>query len=115
MTTPLPQDFEDIFKPLGLSGLTQEEKTKMLGEMQEIVENRVTLRILDSIPQEEREVFQKLEKDEDFTEFFKKHSIDPVSMSLEEGLKFREELIADASFIQGQITAKLDEKKDEEV
>ena len=64
MKTPLPQGFDDIFGPLGLAHLSPEEKQKMLSEMQEIIENRVTLRILDMIPQEERPVFEKLEKDE---------------------------------------------------
>ncbi|MEK7545015.1 MAG: DUF5663 domain-containing protein [Patescibacteria group bacterium] len=108
MHSTFPQGFDDIFAPLGLSHLSAEEKQKMLSEMQEIVENRVTLRILDSIPVDQRPIFEKLEKDEEFTEFLKKHNIDPVAISLEEGMKFREELVADSSFIQGQIEARME-------
>lgn len=101
---PLP--FDDIFVKLGLENLKPEEKERMRSDMQEIIENRVTLRILDIVPEPERETFSKLESGEDFTAFFEKHGINPVQISTEEAMKFREELIQDASYIQGAVEAK---------
>lgn len=102
--------FDDIFAQLGLDQLSPEEKQKMMKDMEEIIENRITLQIIDTLSEEDKQAFSALNTDEEFAKFFESHNIDPMAIAVEEAAKFREEMIRDASYIQGQVEAKIKDK-----
>jgi hypothetical protein len=109
MTPPI--SFDDIFAKLGLAGISDEEKEKMTKDMEEIIESRITIAIMEKLSDEEKAAMEKLNTDEEMADFFKSHGIDPAAIAMEEAVRFREEMIADGSFIQAQVEAKM---KDEQ-
>lgn len=96
-------DYKDLFDQLGLSDLSEEEKNKRFLEMQDVIEQRVFLRIMNLLSDEDKKVFENFESDEETDKFFVDKKIDTEQISLEEALAYREELIGNMSYMMGKL------------
>jgi len=102
--------FGDLFQLLGLEGLSQEEKEKYLQQWNGLVQDRITLRIMSTLSEDDQKKLDELP--EGNLDAFLREKIPQLdNLVLEESLKFREGLIADANFLKGAISAQ-QEKKD---
>jgi|GEM_PF-7123812 len=97
--------YDELFFELGLADLPADEKARRASEIEENIETRVISRILSAMSEEDKKLFDACKTDADIEEFFKKKNIDPAAIAMEEALNFREELIRDAAYIEGRLSA----------
>ncbi len=56
---------KDLIKEFGLEGLPEESQAKVITAMTETLTNKITLRILEELSEEEREELEKVQESED--------------------------------------------------
>lgn len=105
MTKQTTFSYDDLFVQLGLANLSAEEKAKLVKSMEENIEGRVMVRVLNSLTEEEKTAFDACKTDAEIEAFLKSKNIDMAAIAVEEALTFREELIKDASYIEGKLDA----------
>lgn len=98
--------FTDLFTQLGLQSLPQKEKERIFEDLQNLVNDRVLLRIMNTLNEQEKEKFLALTTEEETTKFLQEKGIDPAVLAMEESLTVREELIRDAGYIEGKLRGK---------
>lgn len=88
---------KDIFELLGLKDADQKRKDKIIADMLETIENRVTERMLDALDMVgEAENFDKLVDADDQVAadaLLLKHGIDLSQISLEESMLYKAEIV----------------------
>lgn len=95
--------YNDLFNMLGLSSLPEAKKAELFEKMQDLVNDRVTARILSMMTDMEADEFMELETEEETTKFLEKKNIDAVAIAAEEALGVREDVIRDISIIDGKL------------
>ncbi|OIP23987.1 hypothetical protein AUK11_04175 [bacterium CG2_30_37_16] len=85
---------KDIFELLDLKDLPQEYKDKMVSEMEDMLENRVIARLMDSLSKEDAEKFDNLPENDNnaITEFFKDKDINIEQITAEEALILKSDM-----------------------
>lgn len=96
--------YDEFFAQLGLENLPAADKKKLAEQMQENIENKITLRVMEMLSEEDKKLFDACKTDVDIEEFFKAKKINPGAIAVEEALTFREELLQDASYIEGRLS-----------
>ena len=90
------EDGKDIFTLMGAADLPDVEKGEILAQMLEIIQNRVLLRIADSLSPEQQkamEVAGESEGMEELEKFIEKNVTDIEQMFKDETEKFKQEQI----------------------
>ncbi len=82
---------EDIFNLLGLGSMSDSEKEEYLDAMNDTIQARLLLSIVEDLSPEDREQMDLLEGDE-LMKFFEARGIDIVARMLEEAIQYRLEL-----------------------
>ena len=105
-----PQILEkDIIELLGLDNLPEDKKAALLAKMAETVLNRISLRILDQLSDADQKRFNALLKqktaDAEIDQFLKSKIKNLDEMRMAEILRFKQELSADAEYIQQKLTS----------
>jgi hypothetical protein len=94
----------DLFEKLGLAGLSPEQKEKYLQEWTDMVQQKVTLRVMNELSEEDQKKLEKL-SGKAFEEFLQKNIPNFNAIMVEETVRFREDLIADANYLRGKFNA----------
>ncbi|HBB02577.1 MAG: hypothetical protein US89_C0014G0015 [Candidatus Peregrinibacteria bacterium GW2011_GWF2_38_29] len=105
MTKQQTFSYDDLFVQLGIANLSAAEKEVFAKSIEENVEGRIMVRILNSLSDEDKTAFDACKTDAEIEAFLKAKNIDMSAIAVEEALTFREELIKDASFIEGKLSA----------
>lgn len=98
---------KDIIELLGLQNLPEKEKTVLIAKMAETVLDRISLRILDELEEEDKKKFDELLKvkasPEKVDKFLasKIKNLDEIKMA--EILRFKQEMVEDAKHIRDRI------------
>lgn len=100
----IKMDPNEFFNKVGLSSLSPEEKEKRFAEMMEVVEMRVFEQLMEILDEEEQEKFNSFETEDEAVNFLKEKNIDLNVIAMEEGQKYREELINDMAEIESGLT-----------
>lgn len=82
----------DLFTAIGLQDLSSEEKEELIATMSKTVFARVFLQVGEMLEDHDRVVFSELEVGS-LISFLHERGIDLVAMLIEEGVKYRHELI----------------------
>ncbi len=88
---------KDILELLGLEDLPEDQKRDLLTKMGELIEDRITLRILDFLTEEDRKKMDELlekGKEKELDEFLKEKVPNLEELVLAEVLSFKEELVS---------------------
>jgi hypothetical protein len=101
---------DNLLEELGLTELSEEKKFEKAQQIFAVLKDRLALRYLESLPANELAEVQSYEP-EKFLEFLNSKGIDTNQIAIEEGVKLREELIANANFAAGYIQAKAEQDK----
>ena len=96
-------NYQDLFDQLGLTDLSEEEKNKRIAEMQEVLDQRIFLRMMNMLSEADRDLFDTLEKDEDIDKFLAEKGINPEELAFEEATAYREELIQNMAYMMGKM------------
>lgn len=86
---------ENLIALLGLEVLPDAQKIALLGKMSDLVQKRVTARILDMLPKEDQETFVDAASRKDAAgvqTILQKHTIDMMAFVAEEAGKVKEEM-----------------------
>ena len=110
-SSAISSQFGDLFEKLGLKEVTEEQKQKLLGEWTEMVQDRITLRMLSILSEEDKKQLDTLEGDA-FDQFIQEKVPNFDALVAEETIRFRENLIADTSYLKGRMHA--EDQQDEE-
>ena len=97
---------KDILEVLGAEKLDQQKKEELYLQMAEIVQNRVTVRIMDALSEEDKESFVKILDEDDnakVSDFLKNKNINPAQMLAEEAIVYKMELV---TLVKGQNQAR---------
>lgn len=98
---------KDIIKLLGLENLPEKEKTVLIAKMAETVLDRISLRILDELKEEDKKKFDELLKAKASPKKVDKFlaskikNLDEIKMA--EILRFKQEMVEDAKHIRDRI------------
>ena len=86
---------QNIIKELGLEALADDKKAALLQQMAEIIQQKLTLRLMDKMTPEDKETFEKtMDTDPDkANEFIQKTFPDFLEIMQEEIIKLKQELI----------------------
>jgi hypothetical protein len=99
-------DYANLFAQLGLDDLSSEQKEKHFAEMQEIVEQRVFLRVMDTLSEEDKKIYDTLKTDEELDKFYIDRKISLEQIATEEAVAYREELLQNMAYAQGALGVK---------
>ncbi len=96
-------DYQDLFDKLGLSDLSEKEKSKRIAEMNEVLEQRIFLRIMSELSDENQKIFETIVKEDELDKFLEKNGIVPEKIAFEEATAYREELIQNMAYMMGKL------------
>lgn len=96
---------DDLFAKLGLANSDQATKDKLGVMMQELVQDKINLAILGMLTPDERREMDNV-PDGEITDWLMQKGINLGELIAEEVQDFRESMIADMAYLQGQIDAK---------
>jgi len=94
---------QNIIDLLELKNLPEEKKSALLEKMVEIIQNRITLRILDALSEKEKEELDKLmdaKKEEKIDQFLREKVPNFDALTIAEILKFKEEMVDNLKVIK---------------
>lgn len=100
---------QSVFEILGLQNLDEEKKAQLLVKMNEAVGERITIRVMDELPEEDKKSFDKLisegaEKEK--IDGFLSNKTDLQKIILEETAEFKEKLAQDMGKLKEVLTEK---------
>jgi hypothetical protein len=97
----------NVIDEMGLQSLPPDRKQALLDKMTQTIHGRVLDRVLDTLSAEQRQQFEALlasdASPEKLDEFLKQNVTEYEKMAMEELLKFKQEMIADAQEVQNVI------------
>ncbi|MEK9155975.1 MAG: hypothetical protein AAB360_01570 [Patescibacteria group bacterium] len=100
----------DIFTLIGLSGLSDEEKSALKAKMLQTIENRVNLRLLEELEQKQLlEAVSDAADEEAAVKFFSEHAIPVEAIIIEEAVRYKAELKTAADMVSMGLTIKDDD------
>lgn len=94
-----------FFEDIGLSDMPMEEKRVQVKRILGIIEGRAVIRLMAMLDATQRAEFEAAGTDEAIDAFLTKNNIDLGAITMEEAQEYREELMANAAYIQGRAAA----------
>jgi hypothetical protein len=104
---------KDILDLMGFSTLSDEKKKAMHERFSQMLENRVALKVLDGLSEEDREIYKKMleeGKDEESYKFILDKGVDPMEIMSVEAIMLKVEMYLDSKVVRGEAQKKFDEK-----
>lgn len=102
---------EDIVKLMGFTTLSEDRQQKFREMVGQMLENRVGVRILDSLNEQDRAEYASLiesDKNEEATEFLKGKGIDPLEVMTIESVMLKTELYLDSKAVKSKAQEEFD-------
>jgi len=92
----------NILEELGLNYLPEEERNRLLNKMVEVVNKRITLRVIDELSDENYEIFSKLiERNPQEAIDFLVNKVDNFQdLIMDEIAKFKDEILTKFSYLE---------------
>lgn len=95
--------FDKFFYDIDLNEISNEAKEKLFDQVFKNLENRLLVRISAILSDEDRAEWKKIESDEALDKFYDEKGVDIESLSKEEALLAREQLIQNIAYIKGKM------------
>lgn len=95
-------DFSQLFKELGLTNLSEEQKAAYTKQLTDMLQERIDMSITSKLSEKDRP-FIEGKSEQEVAEYLDSIGINIAEIAVVEGMKLREELLSTMSYAEGVI------------
>jgi hypothetical protein len=105
MTNPIPQELLAFLEQIGLTNLTPEEQQAYAEKIQNMLEDKIILQIMEQLSEPDQQALESLPEDQ-VDDFLASRNLNLEAISAQAGLALREELLTSLSYAKGLLDGK---------
>ncbi len=95
--------FDKFFDDMGFAEMSDEKKNAMVDKIAGILEDRIMLKLVGSLSEEDAKAIQAMSELEEVMTYLDGKGFNITELAAQEAMDFREEMIGNMSYVQGLI------------